>query len=419
MPPILVLWDDAHIWGLLAARALRRWGFPHRLVDAALLAQGGFSRKPRTLLLVPGGNARAKARALGPAGLAAVRETVAAGGRYLGVCGGAGLALADGGLGLCPWRRKPFENRLQHLVSGHFHVEPAAGDPLVPEEFSSAPLVPFWWPGQFDCRPADAVTVLARFAEPGPDVQVADLPLADLPPATRADWEALYGVSLTPRFLEGQPCIVHGLYGRGGYILSYAHLETPASRLANAWLTHILSRLTGHPGPAEPCLPEWDPAEAPVAWPEPALLTARAYLAEIIRLGETHHLLYQRTSWLLGWRRGLPGLALTSLFALVCEALAARPRSAAEQYWQTVREDFLKALGLFHSGVMGYLLAERLDMTLTHAPGETALPGLADQRRALFGPAPATGGLHARLQRPLEELTRLLLDPGEEGREEP
>ena len=79
-PTIFVLWDDSHIWGLMVWRALRALGLPSRLVKGKDIANGGLLGKPleggraAPLLMVPGGNARLKAQALGEAGREAVRR---------------------------------------------------------------------------------------------------------------------------------------------------------------------------------------------------------------------------------------------------------------------------------------------------------------------------------------------------------
>ena len=39
----------------------------------------------------------------------------------------------------------------------------------------------------------------------------------------------------------------------------------------------------------------------------------RRVLREIVRLGQEQFLLFDRTPWLIGWRRGLPGLQLNAL----------------------------------------------------------------------------------------------------------
>ncbi|MGE4553590.1 MAG: biotin--protein ligase [Desulfovibrionaceae bacterium] len=413
-PAVFVYWDDAHLWGLMALRALSAWGVPHRLVRGTEIAQGVLRGNPRGLLLAPGGNARGKADALGPEGLAEARDFVHAGGSYLGFCGGAGLALSGGcGLALCPWTRRGFTDRLQHFVSGHVVVSLAQGHALTPAALGEAALVPVWWPAQF--APGDAsVTVLARYQAPGPDLWMADLALASLPEGTAGDWEHLYGVRIRPDFLDGRPCVVAGGYGAGRYVLSYAHLETPASPQANAWLAHLLGALLGgspasDPAPRRP-VPAWDPLAEPVRWDDGPLALAREGLTRLIDTGREHFLLFWRTPWLLGWRRGIPGMALNSLLALVCHCQALTPNASARAFWQGTDAEFARDLDLFRRGVTGLLLAERLAMTLAHdgAP----LPGLAQQREALFGPPPASGGLYARLLRPLEELFwRLYQDP--------
>ena len=232
MKAVYILWDASQIWGLLAVRAVEALGLPHALARASDIAEGLLQRAPAPLLLVPGGSARQKAAALGEAGLAAIQEYVRSGGNYLGFCGGAGLALSSpGGLGLCPLRRAAFTERLQHFMSGHLHVRlnPAACPGLLPNGLGPTVDLPVWWPGRFESGGADNVRVPAEFAGPANDFCLADLPIASLPAGTFEVWKDLYGFSPTPSFLEGSPCMVAGDYGTGRYVLSYSHLETPAS----------------------------------------------------------------------------------------------------------------------------------------------------------------------------------------------
>ena len=226
----------------MAWRAVRALGLPCRLVKGQEIAEGAFLRKPgpgeAALLLVPGGNARLKAQALGPDGLETVRRWVAQGGRYLGFCGGAGLALrhenAAAGLNLCPWMRAAYPQRLHHLISGHVRVRLRADDPRVPPELTAGQAadaaLPVWWPGRFAPEAGEDVRVLAAYDAPGEDFWLADLPLRRIPAQVFETWQALYGVNLSADFLAGQPLVVGGAYGAGGYILSYSHLETPDSR---------------------------------------------------------------------------------------------------------------------------------------------------------------------------------------------
>ena len=150
--PICILWDASHIWGLMAWRAVRALGLPCRLVKGKEIAEGAYLGKPgksapcgaasangenTALLLVPGGNARLKAAALGDAGRETVRSWVAAGGNYLGFCGGAGLALTHPnlahGLHLCPWSRAAYPERLYHLISGHVRAHVTQNAPFSPQ----------------------------------------------------------------------------------------------------------------------------------------------------------------------------------------------------------------------------------------------------------------------------------------------
>lgn len=433
MSTLHILWDESHIWGLLVWRAAEALGLPYRLVKGEEIAHGLLSCNPPALLVVPGGTARLKAEALGHAGIAAIRDYVASGGHYLGFCGGAGLGLSgQHGLGLCPWSRASFSDRMQHFVSGHIHAATRTGHPLVPDAFdhtvtaspasvaaapasNDTPLLPIWWPGRFAPEKDGEVEILASYTVPGPDFWVADLPLDTLPPGTFAEWEALYGIHLRPTFLEGQPCILHGHHGKGTYTLSYSHLETPGSPAANGWLTHLVEHLSsGRIRAAAHEMPAWDLDALPVQWDDPALLRARALFDDIVTIGINHCLFFRRNAWLIGWRAGIPGANLNNLHAAICTAVSMKPSQAATAYWAAQRETFMRDLTLFHQGVTGYLLAERLAMTLSKTFPETvSRQSLKEQRTALFGPPMASGGLYLRLLDTLDTLVFLGLSQQE------
>lgn len=510
MSTLHILWDESHIWGLLVWRAAEALGLPYRLVKGEEIAHGLLSCNPPALLLVPGGTARLKAEALGPAGMAAIRDYVAAGGHYLGFCGGAGLGLSGAyGLGLCPWSRAAFTDRMQHFVSGHIHASVQCGHPLVPSEYGngnrraqggtarkeqrhaspaaahpvqspvdrqgacaphrephpaeraqdeadqalhtpcaerrtvdpsleaaagtssyearkaaaphspviSEPLLPIWWPGRFAPEADGGIEVLASYTQPGSDFWVADLPLDTLPPGTFTEWETLYGIHLRPTFLEGQPCILHGNYGKGSYTLSYSHLETPGSPAANRWLVHLVENLTGDIKAMSHEIPAWDLDTLPVHWHDAALLSARAILDDIVHIGIDHSLLFRRNAWLIGWRAGIPGANLNNLHAAICTAVSIRPGKAALHFWEAQRDGFMRDLDVFHRGVTGYLLAERLAMTLSKTfPEAVTRQSLKEQRAALFGPPMSSGGLYLRLLETLDTLTFLCLQPDNEDR---
>lgn len=436
MARVFVLWDESHLWGVLVLRALRALGLPHVVLRAHDIAEGALAGK-YGCLIVPGGLARARAVRLGANGRQAIRDFVASGGSYLGFCGGAGLALTSprpgDGLSLCPWGRMGFAGRLQHFLSGHVRLGLDSAEPLCMPETSEL-LAPVWWPAQFapppkgqPAGPDGEVRVLARYAGLGEDFWVADLNLALLPEETLSDWENLYGLQIRPDFLQGRPAIIAGNFGQGRYVLSYPHLETPDSPQANAWFAHLLRELTENPStdsagadssvPAHALssastIPPWHVGSPSVGaapeWEDPALLSAKASLERAIAVGESHLLLFWRNPWLLGWRRGLPGPGINSVYALVCEALSAPPPtkgSPALAYWAEHGTEFARLSGLFCSGLSGLLLAERLDMTVRATDSDQAFTAsLRETRRALFGTPPAIGGLCGELLGMLEEL---------------
>ncbi len=423
MSTVYILWDESQIWGLLMWRALCCLGFFPRLVRGPDISQGLLSSKPPAVLIAPGGVARRKAEALGPRGMDALRDYVAAGGVYLGFCGGAGLGLTgEYGLGLCPWHRAPMRDRLRHLVSGHVAVSLHRGDPphpFIPPDLLGTPLVPVWWPAGFEAVDGEAVEVLASYDLPGPDFWIADISLDSLPKGTFALWESTHDVNLRPSFLQGQPCVIVGSFGRGRYLLSYAHLETPRSPEANSWLAHILGSVAG-PGtrgsrgaanPAAYTVADWDLSAGSVRWPAPSLLEARAALDEIITLGRGHFLLFPRNAWLLGWRAGIPGANINNLRSLLHTVLTTPPTPAGATFLAEREAGFLAALRQFKDEVTGYLLAERLAMTLAKsAPSAVSQQWLKAQRTRLFGEAMEQSGLYAQLLEVLDELVWLLLE---------
>lgn len=417
---IALLWDASGLWGLLAWRAFAAMGLPCCLVKGQDIAQALCADKPcqcPALLVVPGGTASLKYAALGPGGRAAVTAYVRGGGQYLGLCGGAGLALADpdAGLALCPWRRAAFADRLQHFLSGHVRARFGAAHPLLPPgdapgdangtaESPAGAALPVWWPGRFaepdgpEHGAGRQVAVLARYAGPEPDLHVADFALAGLPEAVRAEWAAQYGISLTPEAFAGAPCVIHGAYGLGSYTLSYSHLETPASPEANAWLAHLVERLGGGVA-ATRVVPEWeaDPALRPA---DPDLRACLADMAGVLELGLEHGLLFARTPWLAGWRSGVPGAALNTL-ALMLRTLAEHEgaeHEGAEQ--ERLGRGFAERFALFCGQARSLLLAQRLAATV---PDAVPRDRLTARREALFGSAMRAGGLYQELAQELDE----------------
>ena len=434
-----ILWDASHIWGLMAWRALRALGVPSRLVKAKEIAEGALSGKPGSgprarLLLVPGGSAGRKSRLLGSAGREAVRDFVRKGGAYLGFCGGAGLALSpaaeaqgagarpeEAPLGLCPWTRAPYVQRFQHLISGHLLARTAdtGADAL-----GTAPglvSLPVWWPGRFAPESGTPdVTVLATSVGPDADLWLADLPLAGISPRVLETWRNCYGVDLSPDFLAGQPLAVCGSFGAGRYLLSYSHLETPESPAANAWLARILRGFGIAVAGTRP-VPAWEPdSETPLTparkdGPAASARRACARIRVLLELGVTQRLFFRRTSWLWGWRAGLPGMACNNLMAAfaelaeAAEATAKTPggdgaRRALDGLWAQLGPRFDRLLDLFADGAESWLMASRLsDLLSPTLPHAVDARGLAHQRAALFGHPMRGGGIAEELLQMAEE----------------
>ena len=479
--PVCILWDASHIWGLMVWRALCALGLPCRLVKGQDIANGALFRKPcpqgtpgkergaAPLLLVPGGNARLKARALGEKGRQAVRDYLAEGGRYLGFCGGAGLALSQhrsqDGLGLCPWGRAPYPERLHQLISGHAHMrvrscmardlpavrpdfpkafpDGAAPDPLrpplgdeacalvpphwrgcahghdddcrhcgncrPPRDDGHVPSLPVWWPGRFAPEADERVSILASYRQPDTDFWLADLPLSRIPAPVFEAWKDLYGVNVSADFLDGQPLMVAGNYGRGRYVLSYSHLETPDSPDANAWLAHLLRVLAGL-APQRELVPAWDlHRKAAFRWPDtPQTAPLRTLLhgmRELLDLGVEHNLFFERTPWLWGWRPGLPGAVCNNLYSSLRVLCGLRPGLDTLAAWDGMRARFAALTDIFLPGAEGYLLACRLRETLSPTmPDAVDRRGLTNQREALFGHPMTGGGIVGELLEMTDEL---------------
>lgn len=399
---ILILWDSSHIWGLMALRAMRGLGFPCRLVKAIEISQGGgLGKRPlpdRHILLVPGGNARQKARALGARGKESVRRFVSEGGLYLGFCGGAGLALSEGApsLELCPLKRARFEKRFYHFLSGHVLARTEGG----------ALSLPVWWPGRFAMEKRPDIAALASYDAPGPDLWLADLPLAKVPQAIARSWAESRGLQPGLGFPKGEPLIIQGGFGDGNYILSYAHLETPKSPEANLLLCGLLGKY-GDLAATSLEVPQWQTFNinyGPTGREEENRLMEYARAARERTLGlcesglETG-LLFKRKDWLLGWRAGFSGMACNNILAalsFISEISANAPASAAAGFL----ENFPPLFERFIKEAEDWLWTYRLDSALSP---EQAGGSLVYRQHEIFGHPMLGGGLAGRLLDILED----------------
>jgi putative intracellular protease/amidase len=311
--PVALLWDKSFFWGYLAVMALRDLGFSLDLISAEGVRSGALSSYQ--LVVVPGGWASLKSEALGPEGRDELRRFVRRGGSYLGLCGGAGLALrVDEGLGLLPVARKPLTERLPNC-SGPIRVRRSGNHALwcgLPDEVSFQ----IWWPSQFEILEPETVKVVGCYHEPEDDFFVSDLNVLQTQ-AAGIDWQLLerdYEINLDPRILLGEPAVLEGRFGAGRVLLSYPHLETPGDAqgnlaLFNVWYDLLATAVPAPKGPTvESTLPCFDPDSV-------TLLQSIAKEAEeLIALGEQLELWNWRNPWLLQWRRGVRGAE----FGMVC-----------------------------------------------------------------------------------------------------
>ncbi|GAB6110737.1 BPL-N domain-containing protein [Desulfomicrobium salsuginis] len=408
---LAVLWDESHLWGLLLHRALSALEASFTLVRANEVRSGLLRSLRPSALMVPGGWARLKSEALGEEGRQEIRDFVESGGTYFGFCGGAGLALgSEGGtpcLDLCSWSRKAASRRLPNF-SGHLRCTVCDGGPDYEAD------LPVWWPSQFEPDGAQPLEVVARYEGPGRDFWSADLEWSGVAAGEVGQWEELYGINLNPERLRGEPCVVRGRFGRGAFVLSYAHLETPDSPQANALLCRLLGLERGATVPA------WDlRLEAP-QWADRALADMQAELAGLIAFGQGHFLLSWRAPWLLGWRRGVPGSPLNFLLAMVWQARHTTAPSEAQALWEARSGPTLSLCREFCRRTRQYLLEERRILAISpSSPEASASPSLQRSKQELFGKFPGYGGLYGEILQALDGLLWLQLKPRDGGPDRP
>ena len=465
-PPVALFWDQSLVWGLLVLGALDELGVPVRLLSGPDIAGGAL--EGFRVLIVPGGWASHKLRALGEDGAEAVRRFVLKGGGYLGFCGGAGLALSGaGGLSLAPVERLPLEERLPN-ASGEVWIAGDSAHPIWKDLPSHLP-VSIWWPGQFAAVSggSGAVRPLARYDRPGEGFMVADLPVADVTGLQHRSeaaggvahgwdkWEKLYGINLDPAKLLNQPAILEVKAGEGRLILSYPHLETPGDVWGQRLLLNVLHYLDHAEGSDSSChahsregrsvppLPwrEGLGVGEPMDWQEfldhpppgplpsreggnmrsciSALRQALDEAEELIRFGERHLLWSWRNSWLLNWRRGLRGLEYGTLAVCLKEAVwAAEAVSTGDLAHAPLEEGadrLLKETRLFARKARQLLIEEKLAGQVGQVTKLGTVNERVDSLRIeLFGSRMNHGGLcrhiFDRLDGLLLELLRLKRD---------
>ena len=209
----------------------------------------------------------------------------------------------------------------------------------------------------------------------------------------------MYGINLDPERLRHEPCIVRGTIGQGSFVLSYVHLETPASPQANA----LLSRLLGQEPAA--AVPDWDLGREEPLWDDASLRDIHAGLSGLVTFGQSNFLLSWRSPWLLGWRRGVPGSPINFLLAMAWQARHNSAPSQARGYWADHGPKCRALCRDFCAQTRDYLLQERRILaTSPSSPEASASPELQRRKQELFGKFPGYGGLYGEILGLLDEL---------------
>jgi hypothetical protein len=414
-PPVAVLWDQSLVWGLICIDTLDRMSIPYHLLSGTDVAHGGL--ESYRVLVVPGGWAAHKVRALGEGGKKRLSAFIDEGGGYIGFCGGAGMALTrQPSLGLVPLERMGLSERLPN-ASGQVIVRGMPGHPAwlgLPEAIP----VSIWWPSQFAWHPLPRSFPLASYLRPGEDFTIADLPFADLKDLEVPwhEWESIYGINLNPVRLMGHPAMMELRRGKGRLILSYPHLETPGDDLANRLFANILGYLSDSFGPPVPSSARAGLFPCP-SGPPPSpqavgiMRGTEERVRHLIAFGERHLLWNWRKPWLLQWRRGIRGLEYGMLAVVmrrvVWEAEACGAVRAGADPWLD------EARGLDRNVQDFCRLAERLLLEEKVATQNGQLSKLGNVnatvnrlRRELFGEKMSHAGLCRML---FDDLDRMLL----------
>jgi hypothetical protein len=316
---VALLWDKSFLWGYLAVTTLRDLGFSFDLLSAEAIQNKGLDSYQ--LLIVPGGWASLKSDELGAVGREEIRRYVSRGGGYLGLCGGAGLALqVDDGLSLLPVRRKPMAERLPNF-SGTIRVCRTSTHSLwwgLQDEVSFQ----VWWPSEFELVEPDRIQVLGRYGIPENDFFVSDLKVCDIEDAG-LDWEKLerdYQIKLDPARLLDEPAVLEGKYGKGRVLLSYPHLETPGDSAGNMALFNIWYDLLDTSVFCSSPAPDGVNLGRVIQLDAERLERAQEMALEaeqLVALGESYDLWTWRNPWLLQWRRGILGAEFGTVLVLL------------------------------------------------------------------------------------------------------
>ena len=416
---IAILWDESYLWGLITYWSCKSARIPFDLLLSAEILTGSLDHYD--LVIVPGGWATQKGKALGEDGRKKLKHFVESGGSFLGFCGGAGLGLdVEHGLSLLPVTRKKAGNRLVNFSGGVLLTRSAPAHPLWHHLNAPADFY-VWWPSQFEISNSASVTSIASYEDSFTDFRVSDLSVKDIKlwKTGWEEWESVYGINLNPEILWGEPAIIEGKCGRGRVVLSYVHLDTPNHRNSQAALKNLCLYLCNSPA---------DPAERFNEAPPPSrsrdsvrtdaeviktALRIKRRTSEFYNFGYRNFFWSWRTPWLLQWKRGLRGLEYTTLLVMSGE-LTRRILGKPEQHTNVCTEHWKNKFFKFEAMLEGFMneaaiLLGKERLISEKSPGPLCKLSSPNEevrllRNKLFGNKMSFGGHYRELISVLDEL---------------
>ncbi len=404
---IAFLWDESYLWGIMAYNVLKGLSIPFDLITANDINSGILDNY--RLLFVPGGWASDKTMALGDGGKDPIRMFVKSGGNYLGICGGAGMALMErDGLGLLPVKRRSTKDRIPSF-SGQVRLKRTALQHPIWNGLPEPTVFHAWWPSQFEIVDNAAVITIADYGEPEDNAYVADLKIAGVKSDDWKRWEMIYGINLNPSMLKGEPAIIEGRYEKGNVILSMLHFDTPDDIYGQRALENLLVYLTypGNSSKISDRINAISPSQGGAKANEDnhrlfsraTEMSPMAELEELIDFGIKNNLWFRRNPWLLQWQRGIRGLEYNTLYILIKELL----------YRGADLDDELKEhIAQFLDMARRLLIKEKEAMDAGPVnPVKSGIVEIDSLREKLFGNAKHYGGMFKEL---IQKIDRTLLN---------
>lgn len=407
---IALFWDESFLWGLIAYETLTALGADFDLVTSADIRDGALDSYD--ILFVPGGWASNKIKALGSGGVERVRGFVEAGGTYLGICGGAGLALAhENGLALAPIGRKPTNMRVPSFSGKIELIELAPGHAMWAGITEGSSFYA-WWPGMFSVQGADHIKILARYGAPEDGSYVADLLVE--PSIDWEEHEKEYRTNLNPARIKGEPAVIETAYGAGRVLLSYLHFETPGDTQGHAVLLNMLTYLASdNAGVLKKHAPGDHAEPSPIAGCDTKAVTAardlQAAAQDLMDFGEKLGLWFWRTPWIIQWRRGVRGIEYCTLFVMLRELCRlVSSQTEHDQHLELALEDISPLVESLAVDTKKLLELEASAIGQGHiTPLKTNDPEIQALREKLFSNKKSFGGAFKEV---LDEIDALVLE---------